>query len=125
MTKLPADTSTMFFGTPMTLGEATAHPTRALSALATGPPSEVVERGEHLTRLSQAITGEAGELGEDSGLDEWRDGSMRVLGCDRQLRRDPGGVDNGLADQQIGQPPGRCAAPNLNFAVPDRTNSVE
>jgi hypothetical protein len=73
----------MFFGTPMTLGEATVRPTRALSAPATGPPSEVVERGEHLTRLPQAITGEAGELGEDSGLDEWRDGPMRVLGCDR------------------------------------------
>ena len=57
-----------------------------------------------------------------SGIDERGDGPMRVLGCDRQFRRDPGGVDNGLADQQIGQPPGRRAASNLNFAVPARTN---
>lgn len=76
-------------------------------SVAVGASGEIVECREHLARLPHPVADEAGELGENAHLGERSDGALRVLRCDTELGGDGGGVDDGLADEQVGQKP-RC-----------------
>ncbi len=83
-------------------------PSGRTAVAATGAGSEPVEGVEYLGRTPELVAPSVGELDEHSGFDQRPEGPVGVLGGDPHLGGDQRGVDDRVAQKQVGDPPCRC-----------------
>lgn len=90
----------------------------SLGTASTGAGGEVVQGGEDLARLPETRSFPAADLGDDAGVDELAQRPVDVGRGRAELGLGGGGIDDGSAEEQLGESPCGGVAPSVDHLAP-------